>query len=97
MRVGDPEYKRKLDMISMIPSNKIDEHDLSRISDEDMREIEKIHLRELTEQAQNMDANEQMATARGIRIEVLFNAVGEYITAQQAQNAMIDNARKTGE
>lgn len=92
MRAGDPEYKRKLDMISMIPSNKIDEHDLSRISDEDMREIEKRHLRELTEQAQNMDVNEQMATARGIRIEILFNAVGEYITAQQEKNTQIKNA-----
>ena len=97
MRVGDPEYKRKLEMISMIPSNKIDDNNFNRYSEEEMRDFELRHLRDLTEQAQNMDVNEQMATARGIRIEILFNAVGEYITAQQAQNAMIDNARKTGE
>ena len=47
----------------------------------------------LTEQARNMDIDEQIATARGLRIEVLHNAVGEYIEAQQKQNATIDNAR----
>lgn len=97
MRVGDPEYKKKLDMISMIPSNKIDENNFNRYSEEDMRDFELRHLRDLTEQAQNMDINEQMATARGIRVEILFNAVGEYITAQQEQNATIDNARKNRE
>lgn len=94
MRVGDPEYKRKLEMISTIPSNKIDEVNLKNISEEGMRDFEMRHLRELTEQAQNMDVNEQMALARGMRVEILFNAVGEYIAAQQEKNAQIKNAIK---
>ncbi len=94
MRVGDPEYKRRIEMISSIPSNKIDEVNLKNISEEGMRDFEMRHLRELTEQAQNMDANEQMALARGMRVEILFNAVGEYIAAQQEKNAQIKNAIK---
>ena len=57
-----------------------------------MRDFEIRHLLELTEQAQNMDINEQMATAKGLMIEVLFNAVGDYITAQQQKNAQIESA-----
>lgn len=94
MRLGDPEYKRRIDLINSIPSNKIDEVNLKNISDEGMRDFELRHLRELTEQAQNMDADEQLATARGLRIEILFNAVGEYIEAQQSKNAQIKNAIK---
>lgn len=92
MRVGDPEYKRQIELIQSIPSNKIDAVNLKNISDEGMRDFEKRHLRELTEQAANMDVDEQIATAAGLRIEILFNAVGEYITAQQAKNAQIKNA-----
>ena len=94
MRANDPEYKRRIEMISSIPSNKIDDINLKNISDEGMRDFEKRHLRELTEQALNMDVNEQMALARGMRVEILFNAVGEYITAQQEKNAQIKNAIK---
>ena len=94
MRLGDPEYKRRIELINSIPSNKIDEVDLKNISDEGMRDFELRHLRELTEQALNMDSDEQMAVARGIRVEILFNAVGEYITAQQEKNAQIKNAIK---
>ena len=93
MRVGDPEYQRALDVISGIPSNKTDDNNLKRYSEDQMRDFEKRHLLELTEQARNMDIDEQIATARGLRIEVLHNAVGEYIAAQQEQNATIDNAR----
>ena len=94
MRLGDPEYKRRIELINSIPSNKIDEVDLKNISDEGMRDFELRHLRELTEQALNMDSDEQMAVARVIRVEILFNAVGEYITAQQEKNAQIKNAIK---
>ena len=93
MRVGDPEYQRALDVISGIPSNKVDRVNLNNIPEDEMRDFEKRHLLELTEQARNMDIDEQIATARGLRIEVLHNAVGEYIEAQQKQNATIDNAR----
>lgn len=93
MKVNDPEYQRALDVISGIPSNKVDAVNLNNISEDNMRDFEKRHLLELTEQARNMDIDEQIATARGLRIEVLHNAVGEYISAQQKQNATIDNAR----
>lgn len=93
MRVGDPEYQRALDVISGIPSNKIDSVNLNNIPEDNMRDFEKRHLLELTEQARNMDFDEQIATARGIRIEILHNAIGEYITAQEQQNETIDNAR----
>lgn len=94
MRYNDPEYKRQIDVINSIPSSKVDADNLKRYSAEDMRDFERRHLRELTEQAANMDVDEQIATAAGMRIEVLFNAVGEYITAQQAKNAQIKNAIK---
>lgn len=94
MRAGDPEHKRRIEVINAIPSNKIDEVNLGNISEEGMRDFEIRHLRELTEQTQNMDVNEQMALARGMRVEILFNAVGEYIEAQQAKNAQIKNAIK---
>lgn len=93
MRLGDPEYQKALDVITAIPSNKTDDTNLKRYSEDEMRDFEKRHLLELTEQARNMDIDEQIATARGLRIEVLHNAVGEYIEAQQRQNATIDNAR----
>lgn len=92
MRVGDPEYQRALDLISTVPSNKTDDTNLKRYSEDEMRDFEIRHLLELTEQAQNMDINEQMATAKGLMIEVLFNAVGDYITAQQQKNAQIESA-----
>lgn len=92
MRANDPEYKRRIEMINSIPSNKIDDINLKNISDEGMRDFEKRHLRELTEQVLNMDDNEQIAVAKGIKIEILHNAVGEFITAQRAKNAQIQNA-----
>ena len=89
MKPNDPEYKKQLETISLIPSNKFDADNLNALTKEDMRDFELRHLRELTEQAANMDADEQLATARGIRIEILHNAVGEYITRQQEKNHAI--------
>ncbi|MBR6507490.1 MAG: hypothetical protein IKT37_07830 [Clostridia bacterium] len=92
MRYGDEEYGRQLDVIQSIPSNKIDEVNLKNISDEGMRDFEKRHLKELTEQARNMDPDEQIATAAGLRIEVLFNAVGDYITRQELKEKKHEEA-----
>ena len=94
MRANDPEYKRRIEMISSIPSNKIDDINLKNISEEGMRDFEMRHLRELTEQATNMDVNEQIATAAGLRIEVLFNAVGDYIQRQQEKNQTIETLKE---
>lgn len=92
MRYGDPEYQRRIEMINSIPSNKIDDVNLKNISDEGMRDFEVRHLRELTEQTLNMDDNEQIAVAKGIKIEILHNAVGEFIKTQRAKEAQIKNA-----
>lgn len=90
MKYGDPEYQRKLEVISMVPSNKVDEDNLNRYSDQDMRDFEVRHLQELTDQAMKMDMNEQMATARGLNIAVLHNAIGEYISRQELKAAKLD-------
>lgn len=92
MKYGDPEYQRRLDIISAIPSNKFDEVDLNRHSEQDMRNFEIRHLHELTDQAMKMDEEEQMATARGLRIEILHNAIGEYITRQEEINKSMKQA-----
>ena len=96
MRYGDPEYKRRIELIQTVPSepisNKFDEEDLSVHSPEKMRDFELRHLQELTDQAMKMDPDEQMATARGLKIEVLHNAIGEYITRQELKAAKIDEA-----
>ena len=92
MIYGDESYKRKLDMIAAIPSNKFDEVNLKNISEEGMRESNKRHLRELTEQAQNMDPDEQIATAAGLNIAVLHNAIGEYIKRQELKEQKHEEA-----
>ena len=89
---GEEEYGRQLDVINAIPSNKVDNVNLNNISDDSMRDFEKRHLLELTEQARNMDVDEQIATAAGLRVEVLFNAVGDYIRRQEAKEKKHEEA-----
>ena len=92
MKYGDPEYQRKLDLINSIPSNKVDSENLNRYSVEDMKDFEKRHLQELTDQTMKMDADEQMAVAAGLNVAVLFNALGDYIKRQELKAAKIDEA-----
>ena len=92
MIYGDDEYQRQIDVINAIPSNKVDVPNLENITKQGMREFEKRHLIEMTEQARCMDADEQMATARGLRIEILHNAIGEYITRMEQKNNDIKKA-----
>ena len=94
MKYGDPEYHRRLEVIQAIPSNKFDKENLNNIPDDAMRDFEVRHLQELTDQAQKMDADEQMATAKGLKIEVLHNAIGEYIKRQELKAAKIDEANE---
>lgn len=92
MKYGDPEYKKRLELINMIPSNKFDDVDLSKLPDQTMRDFEKRHLQELTDQTMKMDADEQMAVAAGLNIAVLHNAIGEYIKRQELKAAKLDEA-----
>lgn len=94
MKYGDPEYKRRLEVIQAIPSNKIDADNLNNYSPEDMRDFERRHLQELTDQAQKMDAAEQEATAAGLNIAVLYNAIGDYIRRQELKATKIEEANE---
>ena len=94
MKYGDPEYQRKLEVISMVPSNKFDSENLNNIPDDAMRDFERRHLQELTDQAMKMDPDEQAATARGLNIAVLHNAIGEYISRQELKAAKLDEMKE---
>lgn len=94
MKYGDPEYQRRLDLINMIPSNKFDSENLNNIPDEAMRDFEKRHLQELTDQTMKMDPDEQAAVAAGIHIAILHNAMGEYIKRQELKAAKLDEANE---
>lgn len=92
MKYGDAEYKRRLEVIQAIPSGKVDEVDYNQYTEADMRDFEVRHLQELTDQAQRMDEQEQQATARGLKIEVLIGAVWEYIQRQELKQAKLEEA-----
>lgn len=94
MKYGDPEYQRRLELINSIPSNKIDSDNLNKYSAEDMRDFEKRHLQELTDQTMKMDPAEQEAVAAGLNIAILFNALGDYIKRQELKAAKLDEANE---
>lgn len=94
MKYGDPEYRRRLEVIQAVPSNKVDEENLDRYSEQDMRDFEKRHLQELTDQTMKMDPEEQTAVAAGLNIAILFNALGDYIKRQELKAAKIDEANE---
>lgn len=77
---GRRDYGKKLDVISMIPSSKIDEPNLNRITDDKMEEFEKRHLQELAEQTRNYDVNEQQVVAENIDPFILYNVLGQWMT-----------------
>jgi len=89
MKYNDPEYRRRIEMLSGIPdqisSNKIDAVNMDQYSEADMREFEVRHLMELTDQTMKMDEFEQRAVARGLKIEILYQAFGEYISRAEEQ------------
>jgi len=89
---GEEEYGRQLDVIQAIPSNKTDGVNLNNIADDDMRDFERRHLKELTEQTRNMDADEQEAVAAGLNIAILHNAIGDYIKRQEQKEKKHEEA-----
>ena len=81
MRYGDPEYQKKIDMISTIPSNKVDEVPLKNITDETMEQFNEKHLRDLRDQVLAYDDEEAQAVAEALTERgwtYLYNALGEY-------------------
>ena len=89
---GEEEYGRQLDVIQAIPSNTTDGVNLNNIADDDMRDFERRHLKELTEQTRNMDADEQEAVAAGLNIAILHNAIGDYIKRQEQKEKKHEEA-----
>lgn len=92
MKYNDPEYRQRIEMLQGIPdqlSNKVDSENLSQFSEADMREFEVRHLLELTDQTMKMDDFEQMAVARGLRIAIIYSALGEFINKAEEQSKAI--------
>lgn len=81
MKYGDPDYRRQLDVITAIPSNKFDADDLSKHTTADMDEFNVKHLRDLREQVRGYDDQELTAVAEEIakiNFTILHNVLGEY-------------------
>ena len=78
-------YRRQLDIIGEIPSNKFDVPDFSALSDGDMDEFERRHLNELAEQTRNYDVREQMIVAENLDPFICFNAVGKWMDTTRGQ------------
>lgn len=76
------ERQRQLDVINMIPSNKIDEDPLKHLSEEDMDAFNEKHLRDLREQVMGYDEQELAVVAEAITERgwtFTYNAIGEYM------------------
>ena len=83
---GIRDYKRKIDLINTIPSNKIDSPNLNNLTKDQMEEFEVRHLRELAEQTRRYDISEQEVVAQNLDPFILYNALGEWLT--QARTMM---------
>lgn len=92
MRYGDPEHQSKLDLISTIPSNKIDDVQLKNISDDAMDQFNEKHLRDLREQVLNYDDDEAKVVAEAIVEKgwtYAYNALGDYFQMLHNQKEAI--------
>jgi len=98
MKVNDPEYQRALDVITAIPSNKVDAVDLSHLTDAKMSEYENQHEKDLRSQIRGYDdADLRIAAEEITKIgwTYTYNALGDYfekiIKQQETINATINN------
>ena len=97
MKYNDPEYRQRIEMLQGIPdhiSNKVDADNLDNLSDADMREFEVRHLLELTDQTMKMDEFEQMAVARGLKINIIYAALMEYIDKAEETMAALNQIQR---
>ena len=88
MRLGDPNHKRQLDVIGEIPSNKIDEVDLSGLSELQMSEYANQHERDLRAQIRAFDEDDLRIVADEITKigwTFTYNALGEYFDRLKKQ------------
>jgi len=81
MRVGDPDHQRQLDVITQIPSNKVDEVDLSGLTQQEMDEYESQHEKDLRAQVRAYDETDLRIVAEEI-VNIgwthLYNVLGDY-------------------
>ena len=93
MRPNDPEYKRKLDLISTIPSNKFDNPNLNVFTDEQMERFEEHSDRMLREQVRAYSDHEKEVIADELTKcgwTYVYNALGEYFDGlKKKQDATI--------
>ena len=97
MKVGDPEYQRQLDVITTIPSNKVDEVDLSGLTQQEMAEYESQHEKDLRAQVRAYDDMDLKIVAEEITKigwTYTYNALGDYfekiVKQQETINATIN-------
>lgn len=81
MRANDPEYKRKIELINTIPSNKIDNPNLNRYSEQDMERFEEHSDRMLREQIRAYNDHDLKIIAEEITKigwTYTYNALGDF-------------------
>ena len=81
MRLGDPNHQRQLDIITQIPSNKVDEIDLSGLTETEMSEYASQHERDLRAQIRAFDEDDLRIVADEITKigwTFTYNALGDY-------------------
>lgn len=81
MKPNDPEYKRQLDLINTIPSNKFDSPNLNVYSEKDMERFEEHSERILREQIRAYSDNDLRIIADEITKigwTYTYNALGEF-------------------
>ena len=97
MKYNDPEYRQRIEMLQGIPNqltNKVDAVPMDQYSEADMREFEVRHLLELTDQTMKMDEFEQMAVARGLKINIIYAALREYIDKAEETMAALNQIQR---
>jgi hypothetical protein len=81
MKPNDPNYKRQLDVITQIPSNKVDAIDLSGLSELQMAEYASQHERDLRAQIRAFDEDDLKIVADEITKigwTFTYNALGTH-------------------
>lgn len=88
MRANDPEYQKKIDLISTIPSNKFDNPNLDVYSDEAMEMFEEHSDRMLREQVRAYSDHEKKVIAEELTKcgwTYTYNALGDYFDRLKKQ------------
>lgn len=97
MRPGDPNYRKQLEVIGEIPSNKVDAIDLSGLSELQMAEYESQHERDLRAQVSAFDEKDKQIVVDEIlhnNWTIVWNVLGQYMMSLYTK---VESIRKTTE